>query len=90
MEPLTMADPLHDELSRHAQALRGLARDLLRDGHAAEDVTQQTMQQALAAGERLAPGPLGGWLQRTLRNFSLQWRRTERRRAARGQPIAHP
>ncbi|MEZ6036250.1 MAG: sigma-70 family RNA polymerase sigma factor [Planctomycetota bacterium] len=78
-----MADPLHDELTRHAQALRGLARDLLRDGHAAEDVAQQTMQQALVAGSRLQPGPLGGWLQRTLRNFSLQWRRTERRRAAR-------
>lgn len=80
---------LHHELQRHATGLRDLARDLLRDAHAAEDVTQATMQQALAQRD-LQPGPLGGWLHRTLVNFARQWRRRERRRTARegGLPAA--
>lgn len=77
-----MTDDLHRQLHQHAAALRGLARDLLRDGHAAEDVAQTTLQQALARRD-LQPGPLGGWLQRTLVNFVRQWRRGERRRARR-------
>ncbi|MBL8727971.1 MAG: sigma-70 family RNA polymerase sigma factor [Planctomycetes bacterium] len=79
-----MPDP-HDldrELHQHAAALRGIARDLLRDGHAADDVTQATLQQAVARGE-LRPGPLGGWLRTVLVNFARQWRRSERRRVAR-------
>lgn len=74
---------LHQELRAHASALRGLARDLLRDSHAAEDVTQQTLAKAWAARDQLQPGPMGGWLQRVLTNFTKQWRRGERRRAAR-------
>lgn len=77
-----MPDDLHQQLQQHATALRGLARDLLRCDHAADDVTQATMQQALARRD-LRPGPLGGWLQRTLVNFVRQWRRGERRRLAR-------
>lgn len=77
-----MPDDLHQQLQQHAAALRGLARDLLRCDHAADDVTQATMQQALARRD-LQPGPLGGWLQRTLVNFVRQWRRGERRRLAR-------
>lgn len=80
-----MASPdhgLHDELTRHAAALRGLACALLRDPHAADDVTQATLQQALHRPD-LAPGPLGGWLSRTLVNFVRQWRRGERRRLRR-------
>lgn len=77
-----MNHDLHHELHQHATALRGLARDLLRCSHAAEDVTQATLHQALRQPD-LRPGPLGGWLQRTLRNFVHQWRRSERRRAAR-------
>ena len=60
-----MPDP-HDldaELHRHAGALRSLARDLLRDRHAAEDITQETLHAALVHQD-LRPGPLGGWLQR--------------------------
>lgn len=75
-------DGLHDELTRHAAALRGLACALLRDPHAADDVTQATLQQALNQRD-LAPGPLGGWLARTLVNFVRQWRRGERRRLRR-------
>jgi RNA polymerase sigma factor (sigma-70 family) len=77
-----MTDSVEHELLRHAAGLRGLARDLLRDSHAAEDVTQATLHQALSArGPR--PGPLGGWLFRTLGNFARQWRRTERRQQTR-------
>lgn len=82
-----MADDLHQQLQQHAGALRGLARDLLRCDHAADDVAQATLQQALAQRD-LQPGPLGGWLQRTLVNFVRQWRRGERRRLARETTVA--
>ena len=82
-----MADDLHQQLQQHAGALRGLARDLLRCDHAADDVAQATLQQALARRD-LQPGPLGGWLQRTLVNFVRQWRRGERRRHARETTVA--
>ncbi len=81
-----MPDSLERELLQHAAGLRGLARDLLRDAHAAEDVTQATLHQALSAhGPK--PGPLGGWLFRTLGNFAHQWRRTERRQQTRVQAL---
>ena len=82
-----MADDLHQQLQQHAGALRGLARDLLRCDHTADDVAQATLQQALAQRD-LQPGPLGGWLQRTLVNFVRQWRRGERRRHARETTVA--
>jgi len=82
-----MADDLHQQLQQHATALRGLARDLLRCDHTADDVAQATMQQALAQRD-LQPGPLGGWLQRTLVNFVRQWRRGERRRLVRETTVA--
>ncbi|HEX6812477.1 MAG TPA: sigma-70 family RNA polymerase sigma factor [Planctomycetota bacterium] len=86
-----MPDPLESdlELRQHAAALRCLARDLLRDPHAADDVTQQTLHRAITARPPEA-GPLGGWLYRTLVNFTRQWRRTERRRAARQSQLQPP
>ncbi len=86
-----MSEHLHHELQRHASGLRDLAQDLLRDAHAAEDVTQATLQQALAQ-RNLQPGPLGGWLYRTVVNFARQWRRGERRRTARelSVPVREP
>ncbi len=86
-----MPDP-HDldaELHRHAGALRSLARDLLRDRHAAEDIAQDTLHAALAHQE-LRPGPMGGWLQRTLTNFAWQWRRGEGRRRTRESRLPSP
>lgn len=84
-----MTEDLHDELHRHAAALRGIARDLLRCPHAADDIAQATLHQALAQ-KNLQPGPLGGWLQRTLVNFARQWRRGERRLATRHQALPRP
>ncbi len=80
---------LDHELQRHALALRGIARDLLRDTHAAEDVSQQALMQA-AAQRDLQPGPLGGWLYRTVVNFAHQWRRRENRHAARLTKLPEP
>ncbi|MFT4513250.1 MAG: RNA polymerase sigma factor (sigma-70 family) [Planctomycetota bacterium] len=77
-----MSDQLHSELQAHATSLRGLARDLLHDKHAAEDVAQQTLTKAWTSRNELQPGPMGGWLQRVLTNFTRQWRRGERRRVA--------
>ncbi|MGK0521170.1 MAG: DNA-directed RNA polymerase specialized sigma24 family protein, partial [Planctomycetota bacterium] len=57
-----MSDQLHSELQAHATSLRGLARDLLHDKHAAEDVTQQTLTKAWTSRNELQPGPMGGWL----------------------------
>lgn len=86
-----MPEPLHHELQRHAVGLRDLARDLLRDGHAAEDVTQAALHSALTH-RGLRDGPLGGWLHRTVVNFARQWQRGERRRSAReaGLPTPDP
>ena len=83
-----MSDELHQQLHEHAASLRTLARDLLRDVHAADDVAQATLHRALASPPQAA-GPLGGWLHRTLVNFVHQWRRSERRRATHesAQPV---
>ncbi len=80
--PTRVSDPLHHDLQQHAASLRSLARDLLRDAHAAEDVTQATLQQALVKRPPHADS-LGGWLATTLVNFVRQWRRGERRRTTR-------
>jgi RNA polymerase sigma factor (sigma-70 family) len=85
-------DSPHDltaELTRHAAGLRHIARDLLHCGHAAEDAVQDTMRAALAQPD-LQPGPLGGWLHRTMTNFVHQWRRRERRRRQREERLPPP
>lgn len=78
--PMTPLD-IEQQLQHHAAALRGLARDLVRDTHAAEDLVQGTLHAALARGPA-RPGPLGGWLVTVLRRLHLQRRRGELRRAA--------
>ena len=73
---------LDRELQQQAAALRTLAGDLVRDPHTADDLTQETLRQALARRD-LHAGPLGGWLRVVLGNFARQLRRGERRRHAR-------
>lgn len=87
--PAPPPDDLDRELQLHAGALRRIAGDLLRDGHAADDVTQTTLQRAVARGVR-RPGPLGGWLRTVLENFVRQWHRSERRRIAREGSLPVP
>ncbi|MCR9244983.1 MAG: sigma-70 family RNA polymerase sigma factor [bacterium] len=71
----------HPDLVQSAHGLRNVARALVRDDHIAEDVVQDTLCQALR--HDLQPGPLNGWLRRTVENFARQWRRSERRRERR-------
>lgn len=75
-------DATIDVLLRHRAFVRGLARHLLVDPDAADDVVQQTW---LAALRRAGAGhPIEkGWLARIARNFAFNRRRDERRRDAR-------
>ena len=86
--PPTMSPPLHSEiLTSHAGALRTMARALLRDEHAADDVVQETWLRALIAPPK-SEGGVGGWLRSVAQGFALQHRRSEGRRARREQLYA--
>ncbi len=77
-----MDAPDADLLLRHRDFLRGLARGLLRDEHAAEDV----VQEAIVVGLTRPPADrsnLRAWLGKVTRNLSLTRRRGEFRRLAR-------
>src|SRR5262245_51879015 len=75
------------DLFAHAGALRALARGILRDADAAEDVVQDTWMRALerppASRERL-----GGWLSAVARTLAFRRARGERRRRVREQRAA--
>src|SRR5262245_432299 len=72
-------------------ALRALARGLLGDGHAAEDLVQEA---ALAALQRPPAGRLGAWLRGVVRNLARMRRRGEarqlRREHAAARDLAQP
>ncbi len=74
------------ELLEHGEALRRLARALVRDVDEAEDVVQATWLRALQdrarRGERRLASPRG-WLARILRNEVAERRRSSRRETAR-------
>lgn len=86
-----MSPPLQPEiLLSHAGALRSMARALLGDEHAADDVLQDTWLRALIAppsvdDERTG---VGGWLRSVAHGFALQHRRGEVRRTRREQVYA--
>ena len=74
-------------LRNHADALRPLARRLLKDDDAAEDVLQDTWLVAL----RHPPArldSLGGWLRTVTRSLALKRLRGESRRARREERSA--
>ena len=77
------------ELRREAVAMRAMARDLLRDDHAVEDVLQEAVCTTLTQAPS-RPGSLGGWLTTVLRNLCFQHRRGEQRRRQREQIAARP
>jgi RNA polymerase sigma-70 factor (ECF subfamily) len=68
-----------DTLLAHEELLRALARDLLRDEHAVDDVVQQTWLVALQREPRMSEA-FGAWLLRIARNFALRALRTSARR----------
>jgi RNA polymerase sigma-70 factor (ECF subfamily) len=74
-------------LLRHAKGLRALARGLLRDEHAAEDVVQETWTLALGKPPR-DRAHAGSWLRQVALSLALKRRRGEGRRALREQRVA--
>lgn len=78
-----------DLLMSHAAALRGLARHLVADEHAAEDVVQETLALALERPPRETAG-LAAWLRVALRHVAFKRTRAERGRSAREKAAAQP
>src|SRR5688572_11567831 len=81
VRPATMDDRAFapDHLFAHAGFIRRIARALVRDEHAADDVVQETWAAALASPPHRG-GPLGPWLATLTRNLARQlWRRDQRR-----------
>ncbi len=73
------------DLMEHADWARGLARALVPDAAAAEDITQDALALALVRPAQADPK---SWLAGTLRNLALQRRRKEARRARREREAA--
>jgi RNA polymerase sigma-70 factor (ECF subfamily) len=71
--------PFVTEALRHLDALYTLARWLVRDPDAAEDLVQETYRRALRAAHQFQPGPhLRVWLYQILRNTCYtRYRRTQ-------------
>jgi RNA polymerase sigma-70 factor (ECF subfamily) len=78
--------PGAEVLIEHTAFLTRLARSLLRDEDAAEDVVQETFERAITKPPR--PGNLPGWLARVARNLALSRLRSERRRRGREEAVA--
>lgn len=78
---------LHGELVVHANALRRLARDLLRDPHAADDVVQDAMCTAIAKPPRNVAA-IAAWLRQVVTRAASDRRRGERRRKSREEHAA--
>jgi RNA polymerase sigma-70 factor (ECF subfamily) len=76
-----------DDLSQHADAMRALARDLLRDPALADDAVQQACVTALTRppAARIA---VGAWLRAVVRSCALDLLRSQGRRQRREQRVA--
>jgi len=77
------------DLLIHADFVRGLARDLVRDESAAEDLAQDAWVRALEKGPR-DDASLRGWFATLLQNLQHNRRRAERRRADRERQATAP
>jgi len=71
-----------DFLIRHANALRSLAKSLLRDEHAAEDVVQDAWVATLS-GPRAPVEKPEAWIRTVVRSLALRRMRGEERRTSR-------
>lgn len=78
-----------DLLLQHERFVRAIARALLRDPHAADDVVQDTWVRTLQRGPR-ALRNLPSWLARVAKNRALDIRREQLRRTQREFDAAAP
>jgi RNA polymerase sigma-70 factor (ECF subfamily) len=76
-----------EQLLQHASWIRRLARTLVGNAQAAEDLAQETWVRALEHPPR-ADRPLRGWLATVMRNLLLQGRRGEHARRGREEQAA--
>ena len=76
----------HD-LHQHADAMRRLARDLLRDSALADDAVQQAYATAIERPPALASG-IAGWLLSIVRSCAIDLQRSEARRKRREHAVA--
>src|SRR5262245_37519532 len=85
-----MSLPEHpiESLLLHDHFVRALARSLLSDRHAAEDVAQETWVAALETGGAATWGPR--WLASVVKNLAHKARRGEQRRERRESTAARP
>lgn len=83
------ASPHPEHLLAHANALRALARQLVRGADAADDLVQSTWVRALEHRPRSLQNPFA-WLAKVLRNEARQERRRQARADAREQARAVP
>jgi RNA polymerase sigma-70 factor (ECF subfamily) len=75
------------QLKSDGRALRGLARDLVGDLHAADDLVQEAARRTLQSPPRQG-GALGGWLRTVVLRLGLQHRRAQRHRHTRERAAA--
>ena len=80
-----VADELEQAILRHLDAAHNLARWLLRDAAAAEDVVQEAVLRALRYRTGWRGGDGRAWLLRIVRNAAWDW--LAARRAASEQPL---
>lgn len=78
-----------DLLLAHADWVRSLARALVRDPGAADDVEQEVWIRALESPPRHGEN-VRGWLRQVARNVARQRGRGEARRASREEAVARP
>jgi len=82
-----MSDPSLEDLLAHAGWARALARGLVRDPHAADDLLQDAWVRALEHGPRTRASARA-WLRSVLRNLARQDHRGRGRRDARERAVA--
>lgn len=76
-----------ENLLRHQDWVRALARSLVADPSRAEDVAQQTMLEAITSAPRDLQRPKG-WLAQVARNAARAFARSDRRRQLREHKVA--
>lgn len=86
---MSHGETTHAELKRQVRWLRGLARELVRDEHLAEDLAQETLLEALARPPR-SLASLRQWMRSVVRNRWRDTLRSDERRRQRETVAARP